>query len=189
MAARAAREPGARMARTARSSDAGGRDPHALCSVVRSVVAERAWNTARAADDVVDRWSDLVPELARHVQAVGFDAQVGRLDLLPGSQAYAVQLRLLTDRLIQRLNEALGGGAVRAVRVVDPKETLRADPPSPSGPDPRTRPGRPRRTPSPGYREALAAHRASRPERGGEDPAVRFARERQAREQMREPEE
>ncbi|MFE9221441.1 DciA family protein [Streptomyces lavendulae] len=162
-------------------SSAAGRDPQELGAVVRSVLAERAGDTVRAADIVVDRWPALVPQLARHVRAVGFDTADGRLDLRPDSPAYAVQLRMMTEALVQRINGALGALVVRTVRILDPGGT-----PPPDGPVRPTEPDRPR-SPSPGYSEAMAAHRAVRPDRGGEDLAVRAARERQIREQMREP--
>ncbi|GAA3286516.1 DUF721 domain-containing protein [Streptomyces lavendulae] len=163
-------------------SSVTGRDPQELGAVVRSVLAERAVDTVRDADSVVDRWPGLVPQLARHVRAVGFETADGRLDLLPDSPAYAVQLRMMTEPLVQRLNRALGAQVVRTVRVLDPAGTPPTDGPG-------LHPGQDRpRTPSPGYSEALAAHRAVRLDHGGEDTAVRVARERQIREQIREPE-
>ncbi|WP_438297541.1 DciA family protein [Streptomyces sp. HUAS TT7] len=153
-------EPGGRVVPRARTPGReGGRDPHVLGAVVTAVISERAWSTGLPERDVLDRWPCAAGELARHVTAVGFTIEDGRLDVLPDSQAYAVQLRLTTDQLIRRINAALDRAAVVvSIRILAPGSAapaagVRAD-------------GEPRPAePSPGYRRALAALRASRPAR------------------------
>ncbi|MER5561257.1 DciA family protein [Streptomyces sp. NPDC002506] len=141
----------------------GGRDPHVLGAVVTAVVGERAWSAGLPERDVLERWSGAAGELARHVTAVGFRSEDGRLDVLPDSQAYAVQLRLAADQLIRRINAEPGrGAAVVSLRILVPGSAeavagVRAD----TEPRPAT-PSKPAE-PSPGYRRALAALRATRP--------------------------
>ncbi|MEV6954663.1 DciA family protein [Streptomyces sp. NPDC051183] len=169
-AARAGRDPesAARGARAPGPAVPGGRDPHELGLVVAVVVAERAWDTALPSDGVLERWPAVVPELAGHVRAVAFVEAEGRLDLLPDSRAYAVQLGLTGDQLAVRLNRTLGGEVVRAIRVLSPSpegvrmppEGVRA-PPEPAGPPDPARPAGPAPR-SAGYLRALEAHRAAR---------------------------
>jgi hypothetical protein len=42
----------------------------------------------------------VAPELAGHVQAVGCDADTGRLDVAPDAPAYGTQLRWIVPKLI-----------------------------------------------------------------------------------------
>jgi len=118
------------------------------------------------------------------VKAVGFDAERGRLDLLPDSPAYATQLRMSTARLVALANQAVGREAVRSIprpaaRHADvghcaPSEAWQ-DVCAGAGPAVRTR-----EEASGGYRQALAAHQASKQGQGDRlAPAVRAAVERQ----------
>jgi len=54
------------------------------------------------------------------VRAVAFDADTGRLDLLPDSPAYATQLRISTIRLVAVANQAAGRNSVRSIRILPP---------------------------------------------------------------------
>ncbi|MFJ8312885.1 DciA family protein [Streptomyces sp. NPDC094147] len=167
------------MVNRARSSRReGGRDPYALGTVVAAVVAERAWDTALPENTVLDQWPVSAPELARHVAAVCFAIDEGRLDLLPDSQAYAVQVRLTADRLVERINTELGRAAIRRIRVLVPGSADAAGPAeaadnrddAPTGPEP-----------SAGYRRALAALRSSKAGRSGgpTTPVVRVGQIRE----------
>jgi len=118
------------------------------------------------------------------VKAVGFDAERGRLDLLPDSPAYATQLRMSTARLVALANQAVGREAVRSIRVLPPgMQTSGTAAPSEAWQDVAPEPARPVRTreeASGGYRQALAAHQASKQGQGDRlAPAVRAAVERQ----------
>lgn len=165
-AARTGRDPesAAQGVRAPGPAAPGGRDPHELGLVVAAVVAERAWDTSLPEDGVLECWPAVVPELAGHVRAVAFVAAEGRLDLLPDSQAYAVQLSLTGAQLVGRLNRALGGEVVRAIRALSPgPEGVRAPPAPADRPEPA-----PPAEPAPrsaGYLRALEAHRAARARR------------------------
>jgi predicted nucleic acid-binding Zn ribbon protein len=85
--------------RTGRSVRGDGREPRGLAAVLQQLVTERAWEVPAAGGTVLQQWPDIAPGLAPHVRAVAFDAEHGRLDLLPDSPAYATELRVSTARL------------------------------------------------------------------------------------------
>jgi len=131
-------------------------------------------------------------ELAGHVQAMKFDADTSRLDVVPDAAAYGTKLRWSAPKLIAAANEQVQGANVRTLHVLPPAPsttgtaTAAADPaPQPATP---AGPVKTRETASEGYRRALAAHQAGRRNRVV-NPEIRHAAERQAREQAREPEE
>jgi hypothetical protein len=160
-----------------------GREVQGLAAVFQGLVTERAWEVPAAGGTVLQQWPAIAPDLAPHVRAVGFDADSGRLDLLPDSPAYATQLRMSTARLIAMANQAAGREAVRSIRVLPPGTPTAAPaadaPPQDAAPEP-TGPARTREDASDGYHQALAAHQAAKAEQGDRlPPAVRAAIERQ----------
>ncbi|WP_059246616.1 DUF721 domain-containing protein [Streptomyces reticuli] len=72
------------------------------------------------------------PELAGHVRAVQFDADIGRLDVTPDAPAYGTQLRWRAPELIEAANERVQGANVRAVHIQRPGPPRRP-PTQPSG--------------------------------------------------------
>lgn len=175
--------------------DQQGIGPRGLAAVFQQLVTERAWEVPAAGGSVLQQWPAIAPDLAPHVRAVGFDAEHGRLDLLPDSPAYATQLRMSTARLIALANQAAGRETVHSIRVLPPGTQSPAPRPPPRrGRTPhRSRPGPActREEASAGYRQALAAHQAAKQEQGDRlAPDVRAAIERQnqAVRASREPE-
>lgn len=117
---RRARRTSLRRSSTARSgSSPDDRDPQLLGSVVDRMVAERGWEQPVAVGGAIGRWAEIVGEdTAAHVRPEGFDD--GELVVACDSTAWATQLRLLAPTLVRRLNEELGDGTVRRVRVLGP---------------------------------------------------------------------
>lgn len=182
-----------RRVRAGRGGRVDGREPAGLAAVFQQLVTERAWEVPAAGGSLLQQWPDIAPDLARHVAAVGFDAEQGRLDLLPDSSAYATQLRMSTARLVALANQAVGRQAVRTIRVLPPGTARGPAVPevTPAAAPASEAPVRTRQDASPGYRQALAALQAGNEEHGDKlTPAVRAAAQRQ--EQMlrarREPE-
>lgn len=180
-------EPGASREQPApgsRRQDHHPRDPAPLTDAVSTLLAQRAWQLPTTGLQVRELWRTAAKGLSRHVEATGFDTGTGILELRPESPAYATQVRLSADLLVQRINTLLGSETVLAVRILTP---------GPPGPEPAERPAPPGRPappagddgPSPGYQRALAAHRAARTARPA-DTAVRATVVRQAREQLRD---
>ncbi|MEU9703077.1 DciA family protein [Streptomyces sp. NPDC047981] len=145
-----------------RAARDGGRDPIGFAALLENLGAEQGWAMGVQGGGILDRWAELCPQYEGRVQAVAFDAERGRLDLRPGSDSYAAQLRLLGGQLCRQINDKLNTETVRSIRVL-PVGRLEA---------PRTRdtarddvaraedePVRTRESASPGYHRALAVHR------------------------------
>jgi hypothetical protein len=162
--------------RTRRSGD--GRDPQAFAAVLERLGAEQGWTGGVRGGNILDRFAELCPQYDGRVQAVAYDADRGRLDLRPGSDAYAAQLRLLGGQLCRQINDKLGTDAVRSIRVL-PVASLdtRRTPPSATAATEAPAAGRPRtrETASAGYHQALAVHREHRREEPRTDFAARVA--------------
>ncbi|MFF5475392.1 DciA family protein [Streptomyces achromogenes] len=179
-----ARAPRQRRVTTVKWDGRDGREPAGFAAVLAGLMADRAWELPAAGGSVLDRWPDIAaavaPQLPHHVAAVAFHPETGQLVLRPDSPAYATQLRLITARIIAKVNSAVGTDAVRAVRVLPPgtAPAPRTAPEAPTAaPDAPQAPVKTRET-SPGFRQALAAHRAvASPRRV--DPSIAEAVERQ----------
>lgn len=197
-----AKQHGASQPRTSRRHRAGpvrhgGREPYGFAAVLQNLMADRAWELPAAGGTVLDRWPDIAatiaPQLPAHAQAVAFHPGTGQLDLLPDTTAYATQLRLISARIITVANETTGTRTVRTIRVLHPgavaaQRPARPAPPSPAPAAPE-KPIEARETVTAGYREAVAAHRATWTRQQHSRPEIQAAAERQLRERLREPEE
>ncbi|MFJ5657289.1 DciA family protein [Streptomyces microflavus] len=202
-ARQAAKQRGANEARAPRRHRANpvrrdGREPSGFAAVLQTLMTDRAWELPAAGGTVLERWPDIAaaiaPQLPNHVRAVTFHPETGQLDLLPESPAYATQLRLISARIITAANATTGTGTVRTIRVLPPGTTPADQPARPASPSPAstmphmsaTAPV----TPTVGYREAIAAHRATwNTTRRHTNPKIQKAAERQLRDRLREPEE
>ncbi|MFF2009457.1 hypothetical protein ACFVWY_10330 [Streptomyces sp. NPDC058195] len=118
-----------------------------------------------------------VPELTGRVRAVKFDANGGRLDIVPDAPAVGTKLRWSAPKLIAAANQTVPGANVRTLNTLAPAPVR---PPQPRRPPPlpRGRPRLPRRCSNQRRRPATAAHhqtaRSSRT-----DPGIEAAVERQ----------
>ncbi|MFD9807660.1 DciA family protein [[Kitasatospora] papulosa] len=174
-----------------------GREPLGLGSAINRMMTERGMVAPAARGSVLAIFDTIVaavvPELAGRVQAVAFDAETGRLDVVPDAPACGTQLRWSAPKLIAEANERVSGANVRALHVLAPAAVKASSATTAAAPAPQpTAPVAPvqRRTPPKGYREALTAHRATWNTTGQHtNPEVQAAAERQLRERLREPEE
>ncbi|MGI5350040.1 DUF721 domain-containing protein [Streptomyces sp. CA-250714] len=99
-----------------------GRDPLPLGAAVSRLIAERGWETPAAVGGVMGRWPQLVgPGLAQHCEPQRYDEEERTLLVRCDSTAWATQLRLLAPQVVARLNEALGQGTVRMIKVRGPE--------------------------------------------------------------------
>lgn len=99
----------------------GGRggDPRAFGAAIKDLLSDRGWEQKAAVGGVFGDWPRIVgPELAEHTTPQKFEE--GELTIAADSTAWATQLRLLAGTLVRRLNEELGDGSVRRVKVVGP---------------------------------------------------------------------
>lgn len=102
---------------------ADGRDPVGLGAAINRLITERGWETPAAVGGVMGRWPQIVGEdLANHCVPLKYDdaPEERVLTVQCDSTAWATQLRLLAPRLVARLNEDLGHGTVRVIKVLGP---------------------------------------------------------------------
>jgi hypothetical protein len=161
----------------------GGRDPQGLGGILERLTGEQGWKDNLDGGSILDQWDTLCPQYVGLVQAVAYDDTTGRLDLRPGSHAYATQLRLLGGQLAKQINDKTGRTVVRSIRVLpvgNLTPNAHAGATAATGPEPQGL-VRTRDTASPGYRDALEAHLANRTEHATTNPYLAAALERQNR--------
>ncbi|WP_413105544.1 DUF721 domain-containing protein [Streptomyces sp. Inha503] len=151
----------------------GGREPLGLGTAITSMMTERGMVAPAAGGGVLAQWDDILaaaaPELTGHAQAVKFDMDAARLDVVPDAPVYGTKLRWSAPKLIAAANTEVPGANVRSLHVLPPASSDAGSASAAADPDLRSAapevPVRTRETVSPGYQQALAAHQASRPER------------------------
>ncbi|MGC5543674.1 DciA family protein [Streptomyces griseus] len=199
-AAKSAPQPKRTRTTTTRTQRGGGRDPLPFADALSRMVAERGWATpaaaAATAGSIVDQWPAIAPELAGKVEAVQFDAATGTLHLRPATPAYRTQLTLHQKHITAKVNDVVGSATVRRLEILRPaaltspsSHDARTSAPA-AAPQPAATPRQDTREEAPeGYREAIAAHRATWTRQQHVNPKIQKAAERQLRERLREPEE
>jgi hypothetical protein len=161
--------------RTLRRGD--GRDPVSLAAAITALGADIPLQDGLAGGSILDQWPTLCPQYAGCVQPVAYDEQRGRLDLRPGSHAYAAQLRILGGQLAKQINDKLGRPVVRSIRVLpvgnvpqhDAYTAVYAGPSETAQPE---APVKTRETASAGYQAALAAALAHKPPHEPQNPYI-----------------
>ncbi|WP_330174842.1 DciA family protein [Streptomyces sp. NBC_01498] len=100
---------------------ADGRDPLPLGAAISRLIAERGWETPAAVGGVMGRWPQIVGEdLAKHCVPERYEEDERILTVVCDSTPWATQLRLFAPRLVARLNEDLGHGTVKMIKVRGP---------------------------------------------------------------------
>ena len=94
-------------------------DPQPLTSAIDGLLNQHGWHQRAAMGSVFGRWAEIVgADLAAHPKPDSFAD--GELAVTADSTAWATQVRLLAAVLVKRLNDELGDGSVRRVRVRGP---------------------------------------------------------------------
>jgi len=106
-----------------RPSGPGGRprreDPQPLASAIGGLLDTEGWQQRAAMGSVFGRWAEIVgQDVAAHTRPDSFAD--GELAVTADSTAWATQVRLLAPVLVRRLNDELGDGSVRRVKVRGP---------------------------------------------------------------------
>lgn len=100
---------------------ADGRDPLPLGAAISRLITERGWEAPAAVGGVMGRWPQIVgDDVAKHCVPQKYEEDERVLMVQCDSTAWATQLRLLAPRLVARLNEDLGHGTVRVIKVLGP---------------------------------------------------------------------
>ena len=122
-------EPGQRKTRAQRvdmralggytTSGEDSRDPKPLDGVISYLIRSRGWKEPVAVSSVMARWGELVgPELATHAKPTRFENAV--VDVQCDSTAWATQLRLMRNQIVQMFARELGEGVVTNIRIYGP---------------------------------------------------------------------
>ena len=94
-------------------------DPQPLLSAIDGLLDTRGWQQQAAMGSVFGRWAEIVgQDLAAHTRPDSFAD--GELAVTADSTAWATQVRLLAPVLLRRLNDELGAGSIRRVKVRGP---------------------------------------------------------------------
>jgi predicted nucleic acid-binding Zn ribbon protein len=94
-------------------------DPQPLLSAIDGLLDTRGWQQQAAMGSVFGRWAEIVgQDLAAHTRPDSYAD--GELAVIADSTAWATQVRLLAPVLLRRLNDELGAGSVRRVKVRGP---------------------------------------------------------------------
>ncbi|MEX3100222.1 DUF721 domain-containing protein [Streptomyces sp. V2] len=105
---------------------ADGRDPLALGAAINRLLTERGWEAPAAVGGVMGRWPEIVGEkLASHCTPQRYDEDERVLVVECESPAWATEVRRLAPALVARLNEDLGHGTVRLIKVLNPGGQVR----------------------------------------------------------------
>lgn len=124
--AKSPQEP-SRPRRPRRGGRARREDPEPLAAAVDGLLSEQGWRQEVAAGALFGRWDQIVgAELAAHTQPERFSD--GELVVSADSTAWATQVRLLAATLVRRVNEELGNGMVKRVKVRGPAGPRRMGP-------------------------------------------------------------
>ena len=101
------------------ASGEDSRDPKPLDGVISYLIRSRGWKEPVAVSSVMARWSELVgPELATHAKPTRFENAV--VDVQCDSTAWATQLRLMRNQIVQMFARELGEGVVTNIRIYGP---------------------------------------------------------------------
>ncbi|MBB2912738.1 putative nucleic acid-binding Zn ribbon protein [Streptosporangium becharense] len=119
-AARRGQLPRSEPRRRARGPRRDAGDPQLLGRAITDLLAARGWEQPVAVGGVFGRWHQIVgPDMAAHTRPESFAD--GEVVVVADSTAWATQVRLLAKTLVRRLNEELGDGTVRLVKVRGPQ--------------------------------------------------------------------
>ena len=103
-----------------RPAPSGSRDPEPLGAALERLVVEQGWQDQSAVATLMGDWAEIVgADLAAHVVPVSFAE--GELVLQAESTTWATQLRLLLPQVHRALDERVGTGVVRAIRLRGPQ--------------------------------------------------------------------
>ncbi len=90
-----------------------------LSAAIGRLLDAEGWTLAAATGSVFGRWAQIVgADLAAHTTPETLTD--GELTVTADSTAWATQVRLLSAQLVRRLNQELGDGTVRRVKVRGP---------------------------------------------------------------------
>ena len=102
------------------TSTGASRDPEPIGAVVDRLIVDQGWQDRSAVAVLMGEWAQIVgDDVAAHVAPASFDD--GELVLQAESTAWATQMRLLLPQVHRAVDERVGRGVVRRIRVLGPQ--------------------------------------------------------------------
>jgi predicted nucleic acid-binding Zn ribbon protein len=96
------------------------RDPQPLSQALERLVEDQGWQDQSAVAVLMGEWEQIVGrDIAEHVRPVSFTD--GELGLEAESTTWATQMRLLLPQVHRAVDERVGTGVVRAIRIRGPQ--------------------------------------------------------------------
>ena len=97
-----------------------GNDPTPMSSLVGRMIEDNGWEEDLAAHRVIGDWARVVgPEVAQHCSVQSYVD--GEIEIQADSTAWATQLRMLSPRIVAKLNAELGDGSVVRLNILAPR--------------------------------------------------------------------
>jgi predicted nucleic acid-binding Zn ribbon protein len=94
-------------------------DPQSLESVLSEVIAGRNWGKGVAEGNLFSNWNEIVgDEIAQHTTPISLVD--GRLTIQSSSSAWATQMRLMQDDLLNTISNSSPGALVESLNVIGP---------------------------------------------------------------------
>ena len=94
-------------------------DPQSLSSVLSEVIQNRNWNQGVAEGNLFSDWSTIVgSEIAEHTTPISLVD--GKLTIQSSSSAWATQIRLMQDDLLNTISSSAPGALVEALVFIGP---------------------------------------------------------------------
>lgn len=82
------------------------------------------WKAHTKIATLLDKWEEITgPEIAQHVSIKNYDETTKELLLNADSHTWAVQLRTLTNKILEKINQEIGENFVTRVKVVGPSKS------------------------------------------------------------------
>lgn len=102
------------------ATSGGSRDPQPVSAALEDLIEAQGWRAESSVAVLMSQWTEIVGrDLAEHVTPVSFTD--GELTLQAESTTWATQTRLLLPQLHAAVDERVGKGVVRAIRVRGPQ--------------------------------------------------------------------
>jgi predicted nucleic acid-binding Zn ribbon protein len=94
-------------------------DPQLLETVLSEVIAGRNWGQGLAEGNLFSNWAEIVGvEIAQHTTPISLVD--GRLTIQSSSSAWATQMRLMQDELLNTISKSAPGALVDQLNVIGP---------------------------------------------------------------------
>ena len=93
-------------------------------SALENLVESHNWKAHTKIATLLEKWDDLIGrEISQHVSIKNYDETTKELTLSADSHTWAVQLRTLNNKILDKINKEIGENFVTRVKVVGPQKS------------------------------------------------------------------